>query len=121
MNGCLTQTDESALLRGEVSDDAMEAASLARGGFPTLWLACPSRPAIGQTAHKGRGRRGGPWLKWTICWLELSSHVWPVRTSSAGFTMPMPNECRKKTTAPHLKVWMLRRYFVSLLCWMHAT
>jgi hypothetical protein len=44
------QTDEE-ILREEVSDEAIEAAFVARGGFPTLLygtycLACPSRPAI---------------------------------------------------------------------------
>jgi hypothetical protein len=53
MNDCkqdLNQTDEE-ILRDEVSDEAIEAASDARGGPPTLFygtycFACPSRPTI---------------------------------------------------------------------------
>jgi hypothetical protein len=69
MNDCSedsNQTDEGYLLRGEVSDEAVEAASMTmpQGGLPTLWhgtycFACPSRPAIGsQAPHtQRRGRR----------------------------------------------------------------
>ena len=54
MNDCnedFTQTDEDDLLRDEVSDEAVEAASVAPGGFPTLLyrtycFTCPSRPTI---------------------------------------------------------------------------
>jgi hypothetical protein len=45
------QADEN-ILTDEVSDEALEAASVAPGGLPTLWygtycFACPSRPALG--------------------------------------------------------------------------
>jgi hypothetical protein len=45
------QTDEDIILRDEVSDEALEAASVARGGLSTLLygtycFACPSRPTI---------------------------------------------------------------------------
>jgi hypothetical protein len=62
MNDCskeLNQTDEGDLLNGGVSDEAVEAASMTGGGFPTLWhgtycFGCPSRPPIGrQAAHEG--------------------------------------------------------------------
>ena len=62
MNDCnedLNQTDEDDLLRGEVSDEAVEAASVAPGGLPTLLhgtycFACPSRPTIrSQVAQQG--------------------------------------------------------------------
>jgi hypothetical protein len=51
-NEDLNQTDdEEIILRDEVSDEAIEAASFARGGLPTLaygtyCFACPSRPTI---------------------------------------------------------------------------
>jgi hypothetical protein len=56
-NKDLKQTDEEIILRDEVSDEAIEAASFARGGLPTLaygtyCFACPSRPEIGgEVAH----------------------------------------------------------------------
>jgi hypothetical protein len=52
MNDCSEdQTDDDALLRDDVSDDAIEAAAVARGGFPTLLygtycFGCPSGPTI---------------------------------------------------------------------------
>jgi len=54
MNDCnedLNQTDEDDFLGDEVSDEAVEAASVAPGGFPTLvygtyCFTCPSRPTI---------------------------------------------------------------------------
>ena len=64
MNDCSkepNQTDDGDLLSAEVSDEVIEAASMVRGGFPTLWygtycFGCPSRPARGrQVAHEGRG------------------------------------------------------------------
>jgi hypothetical protein len=60
MNDCNEdQTDEDALLRDDVSDEAIEAASVAWGGLPTLLhgtycFACPSRPTIrSQSAQQG--------------------------------------------------------------------
>jgi len=56
-NKDLKQTDEEIILRDEVSDEAIEAASFARGGLPTLaygtyCFACPSWPEIGgEVAH----------------------------------------------------------------------
>jgi hypothetical protein len=52
MNDCnQDQTDDDAPLRDDVSDDAIEAAAVARGGFPTLLygtycFGCPSGPTI---------------------------------------------------------------------------
>ena len=50
----LSQADEGDLLRDEVSDQALEAASMTWGGFPTLpntyCFACPSRPTL--AAHQ---------------------------------------------------------------------
>jgi hypothetical protein len=62
MNDCskdLNQADEGDLLRAEVSDEVIEAASMARGGFPTLWygtycFACPSRPALSRQVDQQR-------------------------------------------------------------------
>jgi hypothetical protein len=62
MNDCsddLNQTGEDDLLRGEVSDEALEAAAMARGGMPTVWygtycFGCPSRPTLSrQVAQQG--------------------------------------------------------------------
>jgi hypothetical protein len=60
MNDCnKDQTDEDALLRDDVSDEAIEAASVAWEGLPTLLhgtycFACPSRPTIrSQSAQQG--------------------------------------------------------------------
>jgi hypothetical protein len=56
----LTQSDEEIILRDEVSDEVLEAASVARGGLSTLLygtycFACPSRPTIrSQVAAKTR-------------------------------------------------------------------
>jgi len=54
----LGQADEGHLPRDEVSDQALEAASVTWRGFPTLpntyCFACPSRPTLGgQAAHQG--------------------------------------------------------------------
>jgi hypothetical protein len=55
----LNQTDEEIVFRDELSDEALEAASFARGGLPTLaygtyCFACPSRPEFGsQVAQHG--------------------------------------------------------------------
>jgi hypothetical protein len=52
MNDCSEdQTDDDALQREDVSNDAIEAAAVARGGFPTLLygtycFGCPSGPTI---------------------------------------------------------------------------
>jgi len=54
MNDCnedLAQTDEDGVLRDDVSDEAVEVASVGRGGLPTLLygtycFACPSRCGI---------------------------------------------------------------------------
>ena len=62
MNDCskdLNQADEGDLLRAEVSDEVIEAASMARGGFPTLsygtyCFACPSRPARSRQVDQQR-------------------------------------------------------------------
>jgi hypothetical protein len=59
-NEDLNQTDdEEIILRDEVSDEAIEAASFARGGLPTLaygtyCFACPSRPEFGSRAAHQR-------------------------------------------------------------------
>jgi hypothetical protein len=55
------QTDDDALLRDDVSDDAIEAAAVARGGFPTLLygtycFGCPSRPPL-KLLSKDEARR----------------------------------------------------------------
>ena len=59
-NGRLNQTDKDNLLLGdEVSDEAVEAASVARGGLPTLLhstycFACPSRPTLARQAASSK-------------------------------------------------------------------
>ena len=56
-NEDLNQTDEDDLLRDEVSDEAVEAASVAPGGptllYRTYCFTCPSRPTISQAAQQG--------------------------------------------------------------------
>ena len=62
MNICnedLNQTDQDDLLRDEVSDEAVEAASVAPGAFPTLLygtycFACPSQPTLGRQVAQQR-------------------------------------------------------------------
>jgi hypothetical protein len=60
MNDCnQDQFDDDVPLRDDVSDDAIEAAAVARGGFPTLLygtycFGCPSGATIrGQVAQQG--------------------------------------------------------------------
>jgi hypothetical protein len=58
----LTQTDEQIVFRGEVSDEALEAASVVTAGFPTLaygtyCFACPS--IVCQQSYSAKTRRGG--------------------------------------------------------------
>jgi hypothetical protein len=53
MSDCNNQTDEETILIDEVSDDAVEAASVAPGGFPTLvWktycFTCPALKLLSQ-------------------------------------------------------------------------
>ena len=60
-NEDLNQTDEETL-RGEVSDKAIEAASVSPGGFPTLLygtycFACPSRQSAAKLLSKDKARR----------------------------------------------------------------
>jgi hypothetical protein len=56
----LNQTDEE--IRDEVSDEALEAASIAPGGFPTLLygtycFACPSKQSAANFLSKDEARR----------------------------------------------------------------
>ena len=64
MNDCnQDQTDDDAPLRDDVSDDAIEAAAVARGGFPTLLygtycFGCPSgRRSAAKLLSKDEARR----------------------------------------------------------------
>ena len=56
----LNQTDEETILRDEVPDEALEAASVVTGGLPTIMhstycFACPSRPADRGEYRKAAG------------------------------------------------------------------
>jgi hypothetical protein len=65
MNDCSEdQTDDDALQREDVSNDAIEAAAVARGGFPTLLygtycFGCPSGPTIRSQAALSKDEGAG--------------------------------------------------------------
>ena len=58
----LNQTDEEVVLRDEVSDEAVEAAFVARRGLPTLMhntycFVCPSLQSAAKLFTRGEARR----------------------------------------------------------------
>ncbi len=67
-NEAVNQTDEEMILRDEVSDKALEAASVAPGGFPTLvygtyCFTCPSAKLLSKDEAancNGYANSGGP-------------------------------------------------------------